>query len=79
MKKFKINELLKKIIMINSNIKAEDKKLLIENVNYEKVTSLEALKIIEGILNYGVLLKKEQLKGWLQKAKYSITFNNWIL
>ena len=63
MKKFKINELLKKIIMINSNIKNEDKELLIENINYEKVTSLEALKIIEGILNYGVLLTKEQLKS----------------
>lgn len=62
MKKFKINELLKKIIMINSNIKNEDKELLIENINYEKVTSLEALKIIEGILNYGVLLTKEQLR-----------------
>ena len=60
MKKFKINELLKKIIMINDNIKDKDE--LIKDIGYEKVTSLEALKIIEGILNYGVLLKKEQLK-----------------
>ena len=48
--------------MINSNIKNNNKKQLIENINYEKVTSLEALKIIEGILNYGVLLTKEQLR-----------------
>lgn len=61
MKKFDINELLKQIIIINSNIKSDDKQNLIKNINYSEVTSLEALKIIEGIINYGVLLTQEQL------------------
>lgn len=61
MKKFDINELIKQIIIVNSNIKSDDKQRLIKGINYSVVTSLEALKIIEGIINYGVLLTKEQL------------------
>lgn len=62
MKKFDINELLKKIIMINNNINSNDKESLIKHIKYREVTSLQGLKIIEGILNYGILLSEEELE-----------------
>lgn len=62
MKKFKINDLLKKIIIKNDNIEPNEKDALIKEVNYEEVTSLQGDKIIEGLLNYGILLNKEQMK-----------------
>ncbi|MGG7078671.1 hypothetical protein [Clostridium sardiniense] len=62
MKKFDINELLKQIIIVNSSIKSGDKEKLIKGINYSELTSLEALKVIEGVINYGVLLTEEQLE-----------------
>lgn len=62
MKKFKINDLLKQIIIVNSYIEPKDKDKLIKEINLSEVTSLEADKIIAGVLNYGVLLSKEELK-----------------
>ncbi len=62
MKKFDINELLKKIIMIDNNINDSDKESLIKQISYREVTSLQGLKIIEGILNYGIILSEEEIK-----------------
>lgn len=59
---FEINELVKEIINQNGCIDDNKKKNLLEKVKYNGVTSLQASKIIDGILNYGVLLERENLK-----------------
>ncbi|MDO5039717.1 hypothetical protein [Clostridium sp.] len=63
MKKFQINDLLKQIIIINRNINPADKEKLIKQIKYKEVTSLQGVKIIEGILNYGVILSEEQIES----------------
>lgn len=60
--KFEVNELIKKIINQNGCIDDNKRKNLLEKVKYNGVTSLQASKIIDGILNYGVLLEIENLK-----------------
>ena len=60
--KFEVNELIKKIINQNGCIDDNKRKNLLEKVKYNGVTSLQASKIIDGILNYGVLLERENLK-----------------
>ena len=59
---FEIDELINKIInqseYIDNNIKAN----LLEKVKYNAVTSLEASKIIDGVLNYGVVLERDSLE-----------------
>lgn len=59
---FEINELVKEIINQNGCIDDNKRKNLLEKVKYNGVTSLQASKIIDGILNYGVLLEIENLK-----------------
>lgn len=59
---FEINELVKEIINQNECIDDNKRKNLLEKVKYNGVTSLQASKIIDGILNYGVLLGRENLK-----------------
>ena len=60
--KFEVNEVVKKIINQNECIDNDKKINLLGKVKYDEVTSLEASKIIDGILNYGVLLERENLK-----------------
>lgn len=60
--KFEVNELIKKIINQNGCIDDNKRKNLLEKVKYNGVTSLQASKIIDSILNYGVLLERENLK-----------------
>lgn len=60
---FEINELVKEIIKQNECIDNDKKKNLLEKVKYNSVTSIEASKIIDGILNYGVVLERENLKN----------------
>lgn len=59
---FDINELVKEIINQNEYMDNNKKKNLLEKVKYNGVTSIEASKIIDGILNYGVALERENLK-----------------
>ncbi|KJU72043.1 hypothetical protein [Clostridium baratii] len=59
---FEINELVKEILNQNGCIDDNKRKNLLEKVKYNGVTSLQASKIIDGILNYGVLLEIENLK-----------------
>ncbi|CUP45309.1 MAG: hypothetical protein KIB43_10155 [Clostridium baratii] len=59
---FDINELVKEIINQNEYMDNNKKKNLLEKVKYNGVTSIEAYKIIDGILNYGVALEREKLK-----------------
>lgn len=59
---FEINELVKEIINQNGCIDDNKRKNLLEKVKYNGVTSLQASKIIDGILNYGVLLERENIK-----------------
>lgn len=59
---FEINKLVKEIINQNECIDDNKRKNLLEKAKYNGVTSLQASKIIDGILNYGVLLERENLK-----------------
>lgn len=59
---FEINELLKEIINQSECIDNNKKINLLEKVKYNGVKSIEASKIIDGILNYGVALERENLK-----------------
>ena len=58
---FEINELIKSIIMQNEEIDKSEKEELCNKVKYNEVRSIEAVKIIDGALNYGTVLTEEVL------------------
>lgn len=60
---FEINELLEEIIIQSEYIDNNKKINLLEKVKYNGVKSIEASKIVDGILNYGVLLERESIKN----------------
>lgn len=59
---FEVDELIKKIINQNEYIDNNKKINFLEKVKFNGVTSLEAYKIIDGVLNYGVVLERESLE-----------------